>query len=129
MGALAAGTSYRDAAEIAGVSFDTLARRLRADAAFGARLSGARLKFKIASLALIARAARAGQWSAAAWYLSRAYPAEFGSSGRDVAGPDRLPAAFPEREAAARIRSKPEAVRQVSRAIMAAIAGGSKRSE
>jgi hypothetical protein len=77
-GALAAGCTYADAASIAGISVDSLERRRRADPSFDERLSGARVRCKIGALTAISRAICAGQWKAAAFFLARAYPDEFG---------------------------------------------------
>jgi transposase len=80
------GCSVRDAAEFNGVAYSTVKERQKSDAEFSARLARARVKFKVASLAIVAKAAPK-TYTAATWWLERAYPHEFGKQRVELTGP------------------------------------------
>lgn len=87
---LGTGCSLVDAGISCGLDKNLIMRRQRDDVAFRERVEKARVDFKIGSLAIIAKAAT-HTWTAAAWYIERVYPHEFGRSRVEVSGPDDRP--------------------------------------
>ena len=78
--ALRLGATYRAAAGYAGVSEDTLTRWRANSAGFAENVRSSEATAAIGWLAIIQRAAQAGDWRAAAWLLARRYPHEYGPS-------------------------------------------------
>lgn len=78
--ALACGNSRKDSYEYAGVSDTTFRDWLIRDESFAAECLQAEATSKVAAVTRIAAAAAAGSWQAAAWFLERRYPREWGRS-------------------------------------------------
>jgi hypothetical protein len=81
--AIEQGTPYRHAAAMAGMSEDTLARWREDDAELAESIKAAEGRAVAGRLARI-RTAEPTHWQAAAWWLERKYPAEFGRTVQDV---------------------------------------------
>lgn len=75
---VAAGGTFRAACLRAGISEETLARWRRRYVDFAERLKKAEGDAITRNLAIINRAAAEGTWQAAAWWLERRYPEEYG---------------------------------------------------
>ena len=80
--ALRAGATHRMAAEFAGVGDATMRAWMASTdtkfRAFQAAVKESEARGDVHSLAIIQKAAKAGQWQAAAWMLERRHPAEYG---------------------------------------------------
>ena len=76
--AVEGGATYRHAAASVGVSERTLHDWQVRHPHFSQALKTAEASACIAAIGTIRRAAEAGTWQAAAWYLERRYPAEYG---------------------------------------------------
>jgi hypothetical protein len=123
LAALSAGSSYKDAAEYAGLSYQTLLRKQQTDSAFSDRLGRARASFKIKSLAFIAKAAETDWRAAAFWLQYGPYRSEWGVR---LEPPPVVPAGEgPELAIAASIRGSDASVREVHLALAISIASGS----
>ncbi|MBD5603568.1 MAG: hypothetical protein IAI48_00505 [Candidatus Eremiobacteraeota bacterium] len=72
------GCSYRDAAEMCGVVWETFKKRQREDSDFSALVHKARLGFKVGTLGHLAAAAAAGNVAAGKFWLERACREEWG---------------------------------------------------
>jgi hypothetical protein len=81
--AIEQGTPYRHAAAMAGMSEDTFGRWRNDDADFADAIKEAEGRAVAGRLARI-RVAEPTHWQAAAWWLERKYPAEFGRTVQDV---------------------------------------------
>lgn len=100
--ALEAGAFQRDAAHAAGISEATYYRWLQAGAQpdahpelreFYEAATRARARAKVDALKRV-RCAMGDEWRAAAWYLERSYPAEYGRVRVEHSGPDGGPLEF-----------------------------------
>lgn len=80
--ALMIGMNITDACSWAGMSRETYYKRLGADPGFSSQIERAQLKAKSEALKVIHGAAMT-QWRAAAWYLERKYPKEYGPRPQD----------------------------------------------
>lgn len=78
--ALRHGATYKRAAEAAGIHRDTLHEWMRNDADFSDDVKKAHGQMMQTALASIEKAAKEGTWQAAAWWLERMYPDEYGRS-------------------------------------------------
>lgn len=76
--AIQLGHTRRAAAAYADMHEDTLARWIREDSEFAARIKVAEGKAEGTLLNTILKAGQAGQWTAHAWILERRHPAEYG---------------------------------------------------
>ena len=76
--AVEGGATYRHAAASVGVSERTLHDWQVRHPHFSQALKTAEASACMAAIGTIRRAAEAGTWQAAAWYLERRYPAEYG---------------------------------------------------
>jgi hypothetical protein len=76
--ALAAGNTRRAACAFAGISEDTLANWLRRHSEFADAVQKAEGDAEVRNVAIISRAAQQGTWQAAAWWLERRYPHDYG---------------------------------------------------
>ena len=81
--AIEQGAPLRHAAAYAGISEDTLARWREKHADFADAIKAAEARAVIGRLARIRRAEE-DSWQAAAWWLERKYPSEFGRTVQDV---------------------------------------------
>lgn len=77
--AIEQGVPYRHAAAIAGISEDTMQRWRERFAAFAEAIKAAEGRAVAGRLARI-RQAEPDHWQAAAWWLERKYPQEFGKT-------------------------------------------------
>lgn len=77
--AIEQGVPYRHAAAIAGISEDTLARWRKRYADFADAIKAAEGRAVAGRLSRI-RLAEPDHWQAAAWWLERKYPQEFGKT-------------------------------------------------
>lgn len=75
---LGRGVPRRHAAAAAGLNHNTLYRQIKRDPAFAAAVELAEGNAVSAAIQTIRGAADSGQWAAAAWFLERRYPEEFG---------------------------------------------------
>lgn len=82
--ALAAGNTRRAACAFAGISEDTLANWLRRHSDFAEAVKKAEGDAEVRNVAIISRAAQQGTWQAAAWWLERRYPHDYGRSVQEV---------------------------------------------
>jgi len=85
--ALAAGQARWPAAALAGISGNTLSRWISDDDAFALEVQRAESRAVAAALGVITKAAASGTWQAAAWWLERRYPADWGRNRRADEGP------------------------------------------
>jgi len=85
--ALAAGQARWPAAALAGISGNTLSRWISDDDAFALEVQRAEAQAVATALGTITKAAASGTWQAAAWWLERRYPAEWGRNRRADQGP------------------------------------------
>jgi hypothetical protein len=76
--ALKLGATLKLAAESAGMHYDTLREWMNNDAAFSVAVRKAEATRAQAALRSIEKAAKEDNWQAAAWYLERRYPTEYG---------------------------------------------------
>lgn len=74
---LSAGATMKDAAAYVGVTDDTLRNWMKADSEFSASVGKARVQGKIACVGTIRQAAKSN-WQAAAWFLERSDPENWG---------------------------------------------------
>lgn len=83
LGALVAGNTRRASAAFAGMSHDTFYNWFNDDPDFRARVEEAEAKAQVRAVSQVANAAfRDGDWRAAAWWLERRYPADYGRRDR-----------------------------------------------
>jgi hypothetical protein len=82
LGALRVGNTRRAACAHAGLSPDTFYRWLSADRTFSDAVKRAEGEAEARFLTQIAKAATNGTWQAAAWWLERRLPAEYGQRAR-----------------------------------------------
>jgi transposase len=75
--ALEVGTPYKHAAAFGGISEDTFSRWLKRHADFAESVKAAESRAMVGRLVRI-RQAETESWQAAAWWLERRYPTEFG---------------------------------------------------
>lgn len=78
--ALRHGATYKRAAEAAGMAYETFRAWRENDPVFSAAVEKAHGQMMQTALASIERAAKEGTWQAAAWWLERTYPDEYGRS-------------------------------------------------
>ena len=83
IGAIELGLPYRHACAYGGISEDTFARWRVKYADFAESVKAAEARAVAGRLARIRRAEE-DSWQAAAWYLERRYPQEFGRTVQDV---------------------------------------------
>ena len=76
--ALRLGATYLRASQAAGISYDTLNDWMRADLQFSDACKKAEAERALQALRIIQRSANKDNWQAAAWYLERRYPEEYG---------------------------------------------------
>ena len=76
--ALKHGASYKRAAEAAGISYETFRTWRESDPAFSAALQKAQAAMTAKALRAIEEAHQSGAWQAAAWWLERTFPEEYG---------------------------------------------------
>lgn len=76
--ALACGNTRSDSYAYAGVSEHTFRKWLAQEKGFDEECRQAEATSKVAAVTRIAAAAAAGSWQAAAWFLERRYPREWG---------------------------------------------------
>ena len=76
--ALRHGASYKRAAEAAGISYETFRTWRESDPAFSAALQKAQAAMTAKALRAIEEAHQSGAWQAAAWWLERTFPEEYG---------------------------------------------------
>jgi len=84
--ALAAGQCRGTAAALSGVGASTLSRWISEDEDFAQAVQTAESRAVAAALGAITHAAASGTWQAAAWWLERRYPAEWGRNRRTDEG-------------------------------------------
>ena len=97
--ALALGTTYEHAAAFGGIDYATFRRWTLAGerqpagpyGAFQRAVSAAEARAVVSSLALIEKAARDGDWRAAAWKLERRHPHDYGRRVHELSGPNAGP--------------------------------------
>lgn len=89
------GNTYEASAHYGGVSYDTLREWIKRGqeetagefSEFFEAIKSAEAKAEVESVALIRQAAQEGQWQAAAWFLERRKPSEWGRKDRhEVSG-------------------------------------------
>ena len=88
--ALKLGATYKLAAESADMTYETLSEWMREDAVFSAAVKKAEATRAQAAMRSIEKAAKEGQWQAAAWYLERRYPHEYGRTVQEHTGEQQL---------------------------------------
>ena len=88
--ALKLGATYKLAAESADMTYETLREWMREDAVFSAAVKKAEATRAQAAMRSIEKAAKEGQWQAAAWYLERRYPHEYGRTVQEHTGEQQL---------------------------------------
>jgi hypothetical protein len=89
---LQAGATKRDASQACGINEDTLYRHLKKSADFAERLTKAQAEAACANVLVVRKAAQAGTWQAAAWWLERRRPEDWGRIDRlELTGKDRKP--------------------------------------
>jgi len=127
------GCSFKDAAELHGITHETLKARQRTDGEFSARLAHARLSVKTRTLGFVHTAAAAGNVRAMTFYLERVYRDEYGARFYD----DGSAAAIAAAQAAAdaefrddvefgrRLAGDPEALAAIGRISRSAADGSS----
>ena len=76
--ALRAGNTRRAAARYAGIHSTQFYRWLEGDAAFRTQVERAEAEAEVRMLTRVAQAANGGDWKAAAWWLERRLPADYG---------------------------------------------------
>ena len=76
--ALSAGNTRRAACSFAGINESTLWRWMKSSATFASRIEKAEGDAEVRNVAIISRAAQEGTWQAAAWWLERRYPRDYG---------------------------------------------------
>jgi len=96
--ALAAGQARGTAAALAGIGATTLARWVADDPDLACRVEQAEAHAVRDALGVIHRAAESGTWQAAAWWLERRYPADWGRNRRADQGllPEEIVILWPE---------------------------------
>lgn len=82
--ALTAGNTRRAACAFAGIGESTLDRWLDRYGDFGEAVKKAEGDAEVRNVAIIARAAQTGTWQAAAWWLERRYPHDYGRTVQQV---------------------------------------------
>ncbi|HKD34034.1 MAG TPA: hypothetical protein VKB73_11335 [Gaiellaceae bacterium] len=82
MSALAAGNTRQAACHYAGISDETLANWMRGSLEFLERVKKAEADAEVRMVAQVARAAQEGTWQAAAWWLERRRPEDYGRRDR-----------------------------------------------
>jgi hypothetical protein len=82
--ALAAGNTRRAACAFAGISQDSLGRWLRRYADFADAIQKAEGEAELRHVAVVTGAAQAGVWQAAAWWLERRFPNDYGRTVQQV---------------------------------------------
>lgn len=92
--ALKLGATYKLAAEAADMTYETLREWMRDDAVFSAAVKKAEATRAQAAMRSIEKAAKEGQWQAAAWYLERRYPHEYGKTVQEHTGEQKLNISF-----------------------------------
>lgn len=111
---LDSGASLEDAAIICGAGIPVTRHRQRTDPKFSEEIIAKKVGFKATSLAIIAKAALTN-WTAAAWWLERRHPEEYGRRRIELTGDGGGPISVTTDEIgaiAARTRANPEAVRE-----------------
>jgi hypothetical protein len=76
--AVAAGCTLKDAAALAEISTSSLARYREQDPTLAAALRVAQGQAAVACVLILRKAAQEGDWRAAAWWLERRHPEEWG---------------------------------------------------
>ena len=76
--ALAAGNTRRAACAFAGISEDSVARYRDRFADFADAIQKAEADAEVRNVAIVTRAAQSGVWQAAAWWLERRFPHDYG---------------------------------------------------
>ena len=79
------GASMKDAAAAVGIDRRNLQRHRTRRPQFRRALLSAKAGAKVEAIACLLHAARKGEWKAAAWYLERQFPSEWGRINREVA--------------------------------------------
>lgn len=88
--AVGLGATYERAAAAGGIGYSTLREWILADAEFAEAVKQAEAQRANEALSAIRRAARDGQWQAAAWLLERRYPGEYGRTVQEHRGKQEL---------------------------------------
>ena len=94
LSAIRNGNTYEASAHYGGVSYDTLREWIKRGqeetagefSEFFEAIKSAEAKAEVESVALIRQAAQEGQWQAAAWFLERRKPSEWGRKDRHEIG-------------------------------------------
>jgi hypothetical protein len=76
--AIALGATRAQAAAAAGIGYDTLNLWQRTDPDVASAIAIARGRGAVRAMELVRQAAERGEWGAAAWWLERRYPIEWG---------------------------------------------------
>ena len=82
LSALSAGNTRQAACFYAGISDETLANWMRRSLEFLERVKKAEADAEVRMVAQVARAAQEGTWQAAAWWLERRRPEDYGRRDR-----------------------------------------------
>lgn len=88
--AVGLGATYERAAAAGGIGYSTLREWILAEPEFAEAVKAAEAKCANEALIAIKRAARGGQWQAAAWLLERRYPSEYGRTVQEQRGQHQL---------------------------------------
>ncbi len=125
------GCSQRDAAEINGITYETMKERLRTKADFSSRVHLAILGVKKELLEVIKTRGKDGDTRAAIWYLERRYPEEFGRNILELRGGEAIGSASAPANVTnvTNVVIANEAARTAHDAYLAAIAGGVERAQ
>lgn len=88
--AIKIGATLRRAAAAGGIHYDTLNEWCKDDPEFSDAVKEAEAYRANQALRAIQKAAQDGQWQAAAWYLERRYPHEYGRTVQEQQGEHRI---------------------------------------
>lgn len=89
--AIEEGATYELAAGYAGITFQTFNEWRKDKPEFSELVKAAEGRAAVKWLAQISKAAREGEWTAAAWKLERRYPNDYGKRLPDLAADGELP--------------------------------------
>ena len=87
---LRTGNYMQVAAELAGISKDTLYEWIKADADFADAVKEAQASAEALHISNISRAAFDGTWQASAWWLERRFPDRYGRQDRRPEGAEKV---------------------------------------